>query len=59
MTSKIIDNFSYKLTSTLKWMSNKISISQNGQVQLQSITFIGGLLIILVSYLVYVGMGGN
>jgi len=59
LEAKIIDNFSYKLTSTLKWMSNKISISQNGQVQLQSITFIGGLLIILVSYLVYVGMGGN
>ena len=55
----IVDNFSYKLTSSLKWMANKISISQNGQLQLQSITFIGGLLIILIPYLIYLGLGGN
>ena len=54
---KFIDNFSYKLTASLKWISNKISISQNGQLQLQSITFIVGFLIILISYLVYLGIG--
>ncbi|MEC8048465.1 MAG: hypothetical protein VX114_01815, partial [Chloroflexota bacterium] len=54
---KLIDNFSYKLTASLKWMSNKISISQNGQLQLQSITFVVGFLIILISYLVYLGIG--
>ena len=55
----IIDNFSYKLTSSLRWMANKISISQNGQLQLQSITFIVGFLIILIPYLIYLGLGGN
>ena len=55
---KLIDNFSYKLTASLKWMSNKISVSQNGQLQLQSITFVLGFLIILISYLVYLGAGG-
>ena len=54
---KFIDNFSHKLTASLKWMSNKISISQNGQLQLQSITFVVGFLIILISYLVYLGIG--
>ena len=54
---KFIDNFSYKLTASLKWMSNKISISQNGQLQLQSITFVVGFLIILITYLVYLGIG--
>ena len=55
---KLIDNFSYKLTASLRWMSNKISVSQNGQLQLQSITFVLGFLIILISYLVYLGAGG-
>ena len=50
----IVDNFSYKLTSSLKWMANKISISQNGQLQLQSITFIGGGIWMLIAMVIAV-----
>ena len=46
-----IDRANYNLTVFLNWFSNKLAVSQNGQLQLQSFTFVLGLVVAISSYI--------
>ena len=57
--TNFIDKASHILSNSLKWASNKFAITQNGQLQIQSITFFIGLLIIITGYFSWLYLGGN
>jgi NADH-quinone oxidoreductase subunit L len=46
-----IDRSNHNLTVLLNWFSNKFAVSQNGQLQLQSFTFIFGLVVAISTYI--------
>jgi NADH-quinone oxidoreductase subunit L len=54
-----IDKASHSLSNSLRWASNKFAITQNGQLQIQSITFFLSLLIIISGYFLWLLLGGN
>jgi len=57
--TNFVDKASHSLTSSLRWVSNKFAITQNGQLQIQSITFFLSLLIIISGYFSWLLLGGN
>ena len=57
--TNFIDKASHSLSSSIRWVSNKFAITQNGQLQIQSITFFLGLVIIISGYFSWLLLGGN
>ena len=57
--TNFVDKASHSLSNSLRWVSNKFAITQNGQLQIQSITFFLGLLIIISGYFSWLLLGGN
>ena len=52
-----VDKVNHYLSYSLRWISNRFAITQNGQLQLQSLTFVTGLLLVIAGYMIWILAG--